>query len=390
MNLINAKVGDQAPEVTTADSTLKVVYLFGAGASHGSAKWSGSSTGLLMADLAEDISRRLHEFVKDEAEYQRDPLRRLINDVLDTDSDVEQVITFLEESGTPDHNLLAARLRTIFRESLTKRLEDISEELSIVPANLYAALIDLHLIPGFEEWLGGFLTLNYDRLIDHAIHSLHGKEIDYGIHVANSTGHGGDSILLLKLHGSFDWCGGWPINVLSDADAGNDPLWIPPGIQKAKAAYPFNLLWGKARELLECDVFRVVGCNLSANDWDLISMLFRTKHGHAANRVYEIEVIDTPRRAREMQRRFPYLKIKSLLDLDGIGEAFVSEMLGIPEQRFETLEDLDQERILDEADKRIGNPFFYWLKLKAEHVAVEVDSIDTNSGLIAAFLNSSP
>ena len=388
MSLANVEVGDTAPEAATADSTLKVVYLFGAGASHGSAKWSGSNTGLLMADLAEDITRRIHEFVKDKAEYQRDPLSRLINDILDTDSDVEQIITFLEESGTSDHNLLARQLRTIFRESLTKRLEDISEELSIVPANLYAALIDLHMISGFEERLGGFLTLNYDGLIEYAIHSLHGKEIDYGIHVANSTGPGGDSILLLKLHGSFDWHGGWPINVLSNADADNDPLWIPPGIQKAKAAYPFNLLWGKARELLECDVCRVVGCNLSANDWDLISMLFRTKYGHTENRVYEIELIDTPQRALEIQRRFPYLKIKSLLDLDGIGEAFVSEMLGIPEQRFETLASRDQEHVLNEADRRIGNPFFYWLKLKAERVAVEVDSIVTNSGLIADFLNS--
>ena len=146
----------------------------------------------------------------------------------------------------------------------------------------------------------------------------------------------------------------------------------------------------KARELLDCDVFRVVGCNLSANDWDLVSMLFRTKHGHASNRIYEIELIDIPRRARQIQRQFPYLKIKSLLDLDGIGEVIVSEMLDTTQQKFDTLAEPDQERVLEAFDRRISNPFFYWLKLKAERVAVEVDSMDTKSGLIAKFLNSNP
>ena len=343
-----------------------------------------------MDDLAEDISQRIRQSVKGRGEHKNNPLLGLINDVIDPQSDIEQIITFLEEFGTPEHNGLAEQLRTVFRESLSKRLEDIATELSLVPAELYAALIDLHLISNYQEKLSGILTLNYDSLIEYAIKSRHKMDIDYGIRIANSNGGGQDSILLLKLHGSFDWLNAWPITVLRNADTQQDPLWIPPGIQKAKAAYPFNLLWGKARELLDCDVFRVVGCNLSGNDWDLVSMLFRTKHGHASNRIYEIELIDIPRRARQIQRQFPYLKIKSLLDLDGIGEVIVSEMLDTTQQKFDTLAEPDQERVLEAVDRRISNPFFYWLKLKAERVAVEVDSMDTRSGLIAKFLNSNP
>ena len=236
---------DEIPVANTTNRIQRVVYLFGAGASHGSAMWSGSSTGILMDDLAEDISQRIRQSVKDRDEHKNNPLLGLINDVIDPQSDVEQIITFLEEFGTPEHNQLAEQLRTVFRESLSKRLEDIATELSLVPAELYAALIDLHLISNYQEKLSGILTLNYDSLIEYAIKSRHKMDIDYGIRVENSNGGGEDSILLLKLHGSFDWLNAWPITVLSNADTQQDPLWIPPGIQKAKAAYPFNLLWGK-------------------------------------------------------------------------------------------------------------------------------------------------
>ena len=308
MNLAFMESGNEGISGTHGRDDLKVVYLFGAGASHGSARWSGSNTGILMYDLREDISNRIHEVVESTDEYRKDKaLQQLISDVLDPDdSDIEQVITFLEESGRQSHNRLAADLRRVFRESLTAKLKHITDELSIVPSQLYAALIDLYQIPSFTETLGGFLTLNYDGLIEHAIHSQHGKIVDYGISLSESPANPDDSITLLKLHGSFDWLNEWPIR-LHQPTEGSDPLWIPPGIQKAKEAYPFNILWGRARELLECDVLRIVGCNLSANDWDLVSMLFRTKHGHSANRVFEIELIDSPRKALELQKRFPYL-----------------------------------------------------------------------------------
>ena len=85
---------------------------------------------------------------------------------------------------------------------------------------------------------------------------------------------------------------------------------------------------------------------------------------------------------------YGYLKIKSLLDLTWIGKAIVTEMIGGPPQEFGTLDANTQERILSEVDRRAGNSFLYWLKLKTEQVSIDLESIDTERGFISAFLNS--
>ena len=378
---------EETCRVGVQEGMKKVVYLLGAGASHGSAKWSGSSTGILMSDLADDIAERFRKSINHKFRAQSGISDSLINEILDPESDVEQIITFLEESESPKLLRIAEQLRRDFRESLSSRLDLIANELTEIPAKLYAVLIDLHLIQGFSERLCGILTLNYDSLIEYAISSLHEMDIDYGIHTKNPNGIHEDRILLLKLHGSFDWISDRPISILNnDGDNDIDSLWIPPGIQKEKARYPFNLLWGKAQELLDCDVFRIVGCNLSANDWDLISMLFRSKHGHP-KKSCEIEFIDTPRRAREIQRKFPYLKISSLLDLNGIGQEMVLELMD-RNQTFNSLNETDQEILIRMTDNRIPNPFFYWLRLKAEQVNNELSSVRTERGYVSEFLDS--
>ena len=383
-------VRSEIPGVDDAEEMKKVVYLFGAGASHGSVEWSGSKTGILMKHLAQDISESIHKSVAGNLEYSSESIKRIINDAIDPKSDVEQVITFLEDSKSPEHHRLAEQLRNGFRKSLSNRLNEIEEELNFVPAELYAVLIDLHLIPEHKEKLTGIITLNYDNLIEHAICSLHGMAVDYGIHVGETVKNPDKSILLIKLHGSFDWSSEWPITISEDVESVIDPLWIPPGIQKAKGTYPFNLLWGKAHELLECDIFRIVGCNLSANDWDLISLLFRTKHGHKADGSFEIELIDKPRKAREIQNQFPYLKINTMIDIDGIGESIVSEMLDKPfGLRYEALDEEDQSNLIEQSDDRMENPFVYWLRLKAEQVAANVNSVETNRRHIVEFLNRS-
>ena len=100
MNLAFMESGNEGISGTHGRDDLKVVYLFGAGASHGSARWSGSNTGILMYDLREDISNRIHEVVESTDEYRKDKaLQQLISDVLDPDdSDIEQVITGLPQN----------------------------------------------------------------------------------------------------------------------------------------------------------------------------------------------------------------------------------------------------------------------------------------------------
>ena len=86
-------------------------------------------------------------------------------------------------------------------------------------------------------------------------------------------------------------------------------------IEKVKDRYPFNLLWGKAFELLNCDVLRIVGCNLSQNDWGLISLLFNTQLERGG--IYEIELIRSHEGGEEIRKKFGFLKnVRILGELD--------------------------------------------------------------------------
>ena len=307
---------DQSPE---GARRTKVVYLFGAGASQASVASKGSAVGILMKDLTLEINDELHELAKEE--YGEDKaVRHLVNEVIDAETDVEHVITFLEESGSRTHRVLAQQLRKVFRSVLQRRLNAIKEDLDLASAELYATLIDLHQIPGFVEELSGILTLNYDDLLESAICGLHGMHVDFGVRITSPFQSQGLPLKVLKLHGSFDWIDKWPIGREESGDSDQMPLWMPPGIQKMKANYPFSVLWGMARELLECDILRIVGCKLSSNDWDLVSMLFTTKHAHSHRYPYKIEIIDDPNRAIEIKERFPYLEPKSLIELEGVLE----------------------------------------------------------------------
>ena len=365
----------------------KVVYLFGAGASQGAVSARGSSIRLLMRDLSEEIHEKLHDLVEEKYSTNKS-VQRLVNEVIDADADVEQVITFLEESGSHTHRTFAGELRIAFKEVLQKRLDRVQDDLETHSAELYATLIDMHLIPGFEEKLSGVLTLNYDGLLESAVWNLHGMGVDYGVSIFDPH-KSQDLLTILKLHGSFDWADEWPINRKNKGDSEWMPLWIPPGIQKAKANYPFNVLWGMARELLECDILRIVGCKLSANDWDLVSMLFTTKHVHTQHGPYEIEVIDTPFTARRMGTEFPYLQPKSLIELGGgVGARFIGEALNIAPKEFKNLSDQERKSAAKVVSETVPNPFYRWLKLRAEILYENLESIETKKKFIERFATS--
>ena len=187
---------------------------------------------------------------------------------------------------------------------------------------LYKVLIDIYEIEQFPEALQGIITTNYDEYIENAIEQVDDCSVDFGIHVEPSSQEA-DGVRLLKLHGSFGWQATWPI---TRADGGNATLWIPPGIQKVKNTYPFNVIWGLAREMLSCDILRVVGCKLGPNDWDLISLLFAMRHANDTVRP-EIEVIDSPLHVERLKESYPYLEMKSILEIDEIGTQLIAEFL---------------------------------------------------------------
>ena len=361
----------------------RVVYLLGAGATQGNASYVGSSVSLVMPGLIGPLTKRMHELVH--KSYEGHPgIRRLVNEVVDDKTDLEHLITFLEDATSRVYQSFAAELKEVFSSVLRARLDAVKQAHGANHSELYAALIDMHNVSGLAEELQGFLTLNYDAFLEHAIEEHHGHNVDYGVAVVGAA-ISGEAIRVLKLHGSFGWSDDWPIETSADLISG---LWIPPGIRKAKAQYPFNSIWGLARELLDCDVLRIVGCNLGPNDWDLVSLLFTSMHTHANAGPYKVEVVSGPETAERIDDLFPYLEVNSLLEIPEIGPQLVGEMLASEPRDYQGLPVDLRKQTRENAQEKISNPFERWLRVKGELMLRDLGSISTASGIFERFVAS--
>ena len=371
--------------MSAESNRLSVVYLIGAGASHACVDYVGSGRGILMRHLNPLLAERVRELAS-AGESSDQAILSLVNAIIDDDTDFEHVITFLDESPSARHRAFANELRDVFEKVLRDQLKSIDAEVGADRLKLYSALLDMHNVNGFPEGLQAILTINYDEYIEEAVKKTCGRSIDYGIHVEGQR-RAADSFVLLKLHGSLGWSDKWPIRPFDGAST----LWIPPGIQKRKERYPFNVVWGRAREVLDCDILRIIGCRLSPSDWDLISLLFTTRHARTTGRTYTVEVIDSPAHAIELQRQYPYLDIRSILEIEeyGVGEQIVGEYLQSGPQRFRSLSSEIQERVLDAIPDE-DNWFRLWLVQMAEalSVAPTIGSITTPTGSFGALLSA--
>lgn len=287
---------------TEPPAQRRVTYLLGAGATQGAIGHAGGETDQLMSGLATDLARRMHILV--DTDYASDPdLLRLVNSIVDDKADFEQLITFFEDAPSAHLCAFGRSLRDVFSDVLRAKLLEIHDEIDDRVSDLFAALIDMHLVEGNPERLAGVLSLNYDAFVERAIIGTLRGEVDYGISAPDSAS---PAIRLLKLHGSFGWSDSWPVEFSLEHSGTN---WIPPGIRKIKDRYPFNTLWGMARDVLDCDVLRIIGCNLGPNDWDLVSLIFGSKFAHRSRAPMEIEVIGSIQTARAIADRFPYLYV---------------------------------------------------------------------------------
>ena len=364
------------------------MYLIGAGASHASVKFVGSQTGILMRDLWDPLITEIGGLVRSRRKKYA-PLESLVNDISGNDSevDIEHIITFLEESPSAVHRDFAQAVRRLFAKVLRAQLSKIKRDLGDERFILYSALLDMYRIKELPERLRGILSLNYDDYIECAARRVYRKPVDRGVNAsfgARPTDRQSVGLRLLKLHGSFDWKDTWPIVLSRGSDM---RLWIPPGIHKEKDGYPFSLLWGRAREMLDCDVLRIIGCRLSANDWDLISLLFTTRHGTMSSRArYTIEVIDRPRSVDSLKAAYPYLDIRSIFDIDepDIGPRFVSDMLDREPISFRYLDEAERKRATERADEM--NWFHQWLVHMADALSDSL-SIATPSGHFERVVN---
>ena len=373
--------------MTDIAGSKRVAYLIGAGGSHACVKTLGSTNGILMSDLATELVAGIKHLVQSNAQYR--PLLPVVNEIVGEEADFEHLITFFDESPSAVHRAFADGMREVFEEVLNGRLQEIEMEYGSKRVSLYAALFDMYNVTGIDESLHGVLTLNYDDYIEVAaaeIHDSHRIDLDFGA----STNEARRS-WFLKLHGSFAWEDAWPIR-RREAGSSSRPLWIPPGIRKGKERYPFNLLWGLARDVLNCDVLRVIGCRLGPSDWDLISLLFGTRHANRDRDLpYPIEIIDSPKNAARLQESYPYLGVKSLFEIDtlGVGRNLVGEFLGTAPCRYDALSDADTTR-LRELVEDTGNENWFrrWLVQMGEGLQATLgeESTDTDKGAFRRWL----
>jgi hypothetical protein len=364
-----------------ATDSRRVVYLLGAGATQGAVSFGGSAARLVMPGLIGKLRDRMRA-VYMEAFLDHPGVGHLVNDVVTDETDFEQLLTFLADTPSIPYQKFASRLRIEFSTVLRTALADARRELGEKHSALYAVLLDMHEANKAAEELKGFITLNYDSFLEHAIETIHGQRVDYGVDVRDAA-ENERTIPVLKLHGSFSWRHTWPIRATDETDAA---LWIPPGIRKAKADYPFNAIWGAARELLDCDVLRIIGCNLGSNDWDLVSLLFTTMHGRESDPPYEVEVIGPPETADRIARACPYLNVKSLFELEDVGRQLLAEVIGGDPTEFSALDESAQIRAIRNADDKLPNPFEAWLRLSGELMYSNLSNIETDKNIFKDFI----
>lgn len=369
------------------NSRPRVVYLLGAGASQASIEHVGSKRRILMGDLAQPLADSIRALVQSKKK-KYETLFTLINEIVHQDANIEHVITFLDESPSVIHRQFAEDLRKVFQNVLRNELDEIKSELGEKRFSLYAALFDMYQVDKCPEELQAILTLNYDEYAEAAAQAIYETPVDLGIAYRDPHIPGG-GVKVLKLHGSFDWRDVWPIRKHKTTGK-SAPLWIPPGIQKSKERYPFNTLWGLAREQLDCDILRIIGCKLSSSDWDLISLLFTTRHSNAEGKgPYMVEVIDSPTHARSLGESYPYLDVRSILEIEhlGIGSQLVAEFSGGPPETFRMLSPERQVEI-QEAAGTSRNWFRIWLRQMAEAFEREFGqgAVDTRKGAFSQML----
>lgn len=353
----------------------KVAYLFGTGASQGELSYSGALKRILMQDIADAIALKMS----------KDPDTRLaeVRNNLAEGVDIEHVITLYEASGTRDHIEVARRLKTLFRKEIQDRVHELGDSFTPV---LFGALIDMHSINSLDEQLVAILTTNYEDLVDKAMQAVEGG-INYLIRTVTSDSYyclKEDCVPILKLHGSFNWKNEYPITIQKDIEDEEDVIWIPPGVVKKRQYYPFDVIWGKARELLECDTLRIIGSSLSRNDWELVSLVHTTQKLRTDHKPpYTIEIIDYPDVCEKIKEQYRYLNMKTILEIPEVREYLVRTYL----PAYIGQKDVPNERLKGVA-RYLGkeNVFALWLRAKGEKLYFDGVSIATAKGYFEKFV----
>jgi hypothetical protein len=242
----------------------KIVYLFGAGATH--AELQNIDRYLVQKNrglLVSDVSSRVIEKARRDANYLRGV--RTVSGISGS-LNIEMLISLIENSKIHHWEKKTQRLKNLVQEDI----EAVLRPSRTRRFYLHKALFELHKHAATEksEELTGLISLNYDDILDAAYRQFYGEprycfSIESGPLAANG-------IPLLKLHGSFSW--------KNQKIRGRQRTIeiIPLGSSKNYIHPPYGCIWNQALEtLIGCDTLRVIGCSLSQNDFHLIDLLFK-------------------------------------------------------------------------------------------------------------------
>lgn len=343
-----------------------VMYLLGSGATHAVIKEIDPTSGLLTEDIQNFISKKTPKNINNE----------IWNEVIKKNNDVEHIISVLESQYQYSS---AENIKRYYREAIVRISQKIKSKT--FPINLYSALVDFHNIKDNNENLQSMVTLNYEDILEKSIKLHTGCEVDYVVENSQILNSKKKAIKVYKLHGSFNWYNNRPIqiNKMSVSHL-KDPLWIPPGVDKKKDNYPFNLLWGKFTEnLLNCNVLRVIGCSLSRNDWSIIPILYSIQRFYKSDKIFNIEIIDFSDTSKKINKNYSYLNTKGLYEIPEIVNYFKNEVwVGSSDKAV-------INELFDHYNDTKSNPFHSWLDVKTNILLKEKIDISTNKNILHGF-----
>jgi hypothetical protein len=307
----------------------KIVYLFGAGATHAELQnidpdLAEEKSGLLTTN----VSKRVIEKARRGARYLRG-----LEMVSSTSGslNIELLISLIENSKIQGWDYKSRRLKRLVEEDINTILTGRRTRRFY----LHKALFELHNqeVTKAKEEVTGLISLNYDDVLDQAYEEYYRKP-NYCFSLEPDAPSSSD-IPLLKLHGSFNWSRRTIRGRRRKIEI------IPLGSSKSYLHTPYNFIWNRALEtLIGCDTLRVIGCSLSQNDFHLVDLLFKAHLERSE--AFGIEIISSAPAGEGIQQNYGFFP------------------------NIKTLEEIGSQLGLGLVPAREPpNPFAYWLYYKS-------------------------
>lgn len=282
----------------------RIVYLFGAGATHAELKslypdLIDEQKGLLISQ----VSSRVIKEARNHKNFMRGV--EMVSGASGS-LNIELLISLIENSRVYGWERKTHLLKDLVRADI---LAILKEEI-IKHFHLHKALFELHDHPALStrERLTGLISLNYEDVLDRAWTHRHPAP-NYCLRPETHTTPAG-RMPLLKLHGAFSWRH-------NHSQGRRKPVEIiPMGSAKQYLHAPYCFIWNRALELLaECDILRVVGCSLSQNDFHLIDLLFKAHLLKGAP--FQIEIIASDQEGTRIKKDYGFLpEIRTLTNIE--------------------------------------------------------------------------